>query len=49
LTGGHLVTGYTSGGISYRIYLDEMDDDQLSGMITPSRRDKLSDPDLSGP
>jgi hypothetical protein len=31
------------------LYLDEVDDDHLTGMITSGGRYKLSDPDLSGP
>ena len=42
----YFVAGYTSGGAPYGIYLDEMDDDDLPGMITPGRPDKLSDLDL---
>ena len=34
--------GYTSGGAPYGIYLDEMDDDYLIGMISPGRPEKLS-------
>jgi len=45
----YFVAGYTSGGAPYDIYLDEMDDDDLTGMITPSGPDQLSDLDLSGP
>jgi hypothetical protein len=45
----YFVAGYTSGGAPYGIYLDEMDDDYLTGMITPGRPDKLSDLDLFGP
>ena len=45
----YFVAGYTSGGAPYGIYLDEMDDDYLTGMITPGRPDKLFDLDLSGP
>ena len=45
----YFVAGYTPGGAPYGIYLDEMDDDYLTGMITPGRRDKLFDLDLSGP
>jgi hypothetical protein len=45
----YFVAGYTSGGVPYGIYLDEMDDDCLTGMITPGRPDKLFDLDLSGP
>ena len=43
------VAGYTPGGVPYGIYLDEMDDDYLTGMITPGAPGKLSDLDLSGP
>ena len=51
MTGGrpYFVAGYTPGGAPYGIYLDEMDDDYLTAMITPGRPGKLSDPDLSGP
>jgi len=45
----YFVAGYTSGGAPYGIYLDEMDDDYLTGMITPGRPGKLSDLDLFGP
>ena len=45
----YFVAGYTSGGAPYGIHLDEMDDDYLTGMITPGRPDKPSDLDLSGP
>ena len=45
----YFVAGYTSGGAPYGIYLDEMDDDYLTGMITPGRSDKLSGLDLFGP
>jgi hypothetical protein len=45
----YYVAGYTPGGAPYSIYLDEMDDDYLNGMITPGRPDKLLDPDPSGP
>jgi hypothetical protein len=41
----YFVAGHTPGGAPYGIYLDEMDDDYLTGMIT----DKLFDLDLSGP
>jgi hypothetical protein len=44
----YFVAGYTSGGAPYGTYLDEMDDN-LTGMITPSRPDKLSDLDLFRP
>ena len=51
MIGGRLyfVAGYTPGGAPYGIYLDEMDDDYLTGMITPGRPDRLPDVDLSGP
>ena len=51
MIGGRLyfVAGYTPGGAPYGIYLDEMDDDYLTGMITPGRPDRLPDMDLSGP
>ena len=42
----YFVAGYTPGGAPYGIYLDEMDDDYLPGMITPGRPDQLSDLDL---
>ncbi len=45
----YFVAGYTAGGAPYGIYLDEMDDDYLTEMITPGRPDKLSDLDLFGP
>ena len=45
----YFVAGYTSGGAPYGIYLDELDDDYLTGMITPGRPGKLVDLDLSGP
>jgi hypothetical protein len=45
----YFVAGYTPGGAPYGIHLDEMDDDHLTGMITPGRPDKLCDLDLSGP
>jgi len=45
----YFVAGYTPGGAPYRIYLDEMDDDYLTGTITPGGPDKLFDLDLSGP
>jgi hypothetical protein len=44
----YFVAGYTPGGAPYGTYLDEMDDN-LTGMITPSRPDKLSDLDLFRP
>jgi len=43
----YFVAGYTPGGAPYGIYLDEMDDDYLTGMITPGKPDKLFDLDLS--
>jgi hypothetical protein len=45
----YYVAGYTPGGAPYGIYLDEMDDDYLNGMIIPGRPGKLLDPDPSGP
>jgi hypothetical protein len=42
----YFVAGYTPGGAPYGIYLD---DDYLTGMITPGIPDKLFDLDLSGP
>ena len=45
----YFVAGYTPGGAPYGIYLDETDDDDLTGMITPGRPGKPSDLDLSGP
>ena len=45
----YFVAGYTPGGAPYGIYLDETDDDYLTGMITPGRPGKLSDLDLFGP
>jgi hypothetical protein len=45
----YFVAGYTSGGAPYGIYLDEMDDDYLTGMITPGSPDKLSGLDLFSP
>ena len=45
----YFVAGYTPGGAPYGIYLDEMDDDYLPGLITQGRPDQLSDLDLSGP
>jgi len=45
----YFVAGYTASGAAYGIYLDEMDDDCLTGMITPDRPDKLFDLDLFGP
>jgi hypothetical protein len=44
----YFVAGYTPGGAPYGIYLDEMDDDYLTGMITPGGPGKLSGLDLSG-
>ena len=43
------VAGYTPSGAPYGIYLDETDDDYLTGMITSGRPDKLFDLDQSGP
>ncbi len=45
----YFVAGYTSGGAPYGIYLDEMDDDYLTGMIPPTRPDNLSNLDLFRP
>jgi hypothetical protein len=45
----YFVAGYTPGGAPYGIYLDEMDDDDLTGMTTPGAPGKLSDLDRSGP
>jgi hypothetical protein len=45
----YFVAGYTPGGAPFGIYLDEMDDDYPTGMITPGGPDKLFDLDLSGP
>ena len=45
----YFVAGYTAGGARYGIYLEEMDDDCLTGMITPGRPGKPSDLDLFGP
>ncbi len=45
----YFVAGHTPGGAPYGIYLDEMDDGYLTGMITPGRPGKLSDLDLFGP
>jgi len=45
----YFVAGYTPGGAPYGIYLDEMDDDYLTGMITPGKPGKLFDPNLSRP
>src|SRR5689334_19214759 len=39
----YFVAGHTAGGAPYGIYLDEMDHDDLTGMITSGRPDKLSD------
>ena len=44
----YFVAGYTSGGTPYGIYLDKMNDDYLTGMITQGRPDKVSDLDLFG-
>jgi len=50
LTGGRASSrGTPPGGAPYGIYLDEMDDDYLTGMIATGRPDKLSDLDLFGP
>jgi hypothetical protein len=45
----YFVAGYAPGGAPYGIYLDEMDDDYPTGMITPGRSDTLSDLDPFGP
>ena len=45
----YFVPGYTPCGAPYGIYLDEMDDGCLTGMITPGRPGKPSDLDLFGP
>jgi hypothetical protein len=45
----YFAAGYTSGGAPYGIYLDEMDDDYLTGMFTPGRSGRLSDLDLFRP
>jgi hypothetical protein len=45
----YFVAGCTPGGAPYGIYLDEMNDDDLTGMITPGRPGKPFDLDLSGP
>ncbi len=45
----YFVAGYTPGGAPYGIYLDEIDDDYLTGMMTPGRPGKPSGLDLSGP
>jgi hypothetical protein len=45
----YFVAGYTPGGAPYGIYLDEMDDGYLTGIITPGRPDELSDLDRAGP
>jgi hypothetical protein len=45
----YFVAGHTPGGAPYGIYLDEMDDNYPSGMITPCRPGQLSDFDLFGP
>jgi len=47
--GGRTSSPDTPGGAPYGIYLDEMDDDHLPGMITPGRSDQLSALDLFGP
>ena len=44
----YFVAGYTPSGTPYGMYLEEMDDDCLTGMITPDRPDKLFDLDLFG-
>jgi len=45
----YFVAGCTSGGAPYGIYLDEMDDDYLTGMITPGRSGNLAELDPFGP
>ncbi len=45
----YFASGYTPGGAPYGMYLEEMDDDYLTGMIIPGRADKLPDLDLFGP
>ena len=45
----YFVAGYTPGGAPYGVYLEEMDDDCLTGIITPGTPGKLSDLDLLGP
>ncbi len=45
----YFVAGYTPGGASYGLYLDEMDDGYLTGMITPGRPGNPSDLYLFGP
>jgi hypothetical protein len=45
----YFIAGYTPGGVPYGIYLDEMDEDYLTAMITSGRPGKLPDLDLSGP
>ena len=45
----YFVAGYTPGGARYGIYVDETDDGDLTGMITPGRPGKVSDLDLFGP
>ena len=45
----YFVAGYTPGGAPYGIYLDETDDDDLTGMITPGRPGELSNLDLFRP
>jgi len=48
----YFVAGYTPGGAPYGMYLEEMDDDYLTGMIIPGtqgRPGKLPHLDLFGP
>jgi hypothetical protein len=45
----YFVAGCTSGGAPYGIYLDEMDGDCLTGMITPGRSGNLAELDPFGP
>ena len=45
----YFVAGSTPGGAPYGLYLDETDDEYLTGMITPGSPGKLSGLDLSGP
>ena len=45
----YFAAGYTPGGAPYGIYLNKLDDDYLTGTITPGKPDKLFDLDLSGP
>jgi hypothetical protein len=45
----YFVAGYTPGGAPYGTYLNELDDDHLTGMITPPRPDKPGDPAQTGP